>query len=61
MNSGATSWFRSGAPWIWLNAGAVAACLAMVIGLLLLLGTKGLGHFWPKPVLQGTYLAIDPR
>ncbi len=60
MNGGASSWFRSGAPWIWLNAGAVAACLAMVFGLLLLLGIKGLGHFWPKPVLQGTYLAMDP-
>ena len=58
--SGLANWFRSGAPWIWLNAGAVAACLAMVFGLLLLLGARGLGHFWPKPVLQGTYLAVDP-
>ena len=40
--------------------GAVAACLAMVFGLLLLLGARGLGHFWPKPVLQANYLAVDP-
>ena len=53
-------WLRSGAPWIWLNAGAVTLCLAMALGLLLLLGVKGLGHFWPKPVLQANYLAVDP-
>ena len=53
-------WLRSGAPWIWLNAGAVTLCLAMALGLLLLLGVKGLGHFWPKPVLQASYLAADP-
>ena len=60
MNGGISGWYRSGAPWIWLNAAAVAACLAMVFGLLLLLGARGLGHFWPKPVLQANYLAMDP-
>jgi len=60
MNGGISGWYRSGAPWIWLNAAAVAACLAMVFGLLLLLGARGLGHFWPKPVLQANYLAVDP-
>ncbi|MCY3687957.1 MAG: phosphate ABC transporter permease PstA [Gammaproteobacteria bacterium] len=60
MNGGILGWYRSGAPWIWLNAAAVAACLAMVFGLLLLLGARGLGHFWPKPVLQANYLAMDP-
>ncbi len=60
MNGGVSGWYRSGTPWIWLNAGAVAACLAMVFGLLLLLGARGLGHFWPKPVLQANYLAVDP-
>ncbi|MYF01304.1 MAG: phosphate ABC transporter permease PstA [Gammaproteobacteria bacterium] len=60
MTGGISGWYRSGAPWIWLNAAAVAACLAMVFGLLLLLGARGLGHFWPKPVLQANYLAMDP-
>ncbi len=60
MNGGISGWYRSGAPWIWLNAAAVAACLAMVFGLLLLLGARGLGHFWPKPVLQANYLVTDP-
>ena len=27
------SWFRSGEPWVWLNAAAVAASLLLVIGL----------------------------
>ncbi len=60
MNGGVSGWYRSGAPWIWLVAGAVAVCLAMVFGLLLLLGARGMGHFWPKPVLQANYLAVDP-
>lgn len=60
MNRELAIWLRSGAPWIWLNAGAVATCLALVLGLLLLLGFKGLGHFWPAPVLQSGYAAADP-
>jgi len=57
-----TNWWRSGAPWIWLNAGAVTLCLGMALGLPLLLGVKGLGHFWPKPVLQANYPGADgPR
>ena len=29
-------WMKSGAPWVWLNAAAVSACIALVGGLLLL-------------------------
>ena len=29
-----TEWTKSGSPWVWLNAGAVAICMIMVIGLL---------------------------
>ncbi len=54
------NWFRRGAPWVWLSAGAVAACLIMLFGLVFLLGVKGLGHSWPVPVLQGKYQALDP-
>ena len=60
MKGAIAGWLRSGTPWIWLNAGAVVVCLAMVFGLLLLLGARGLGHFWPQPVLQASYLALDP-
>ena len=60
MNRGLSIWLRNGTPWIWLNAGAVTACLAMVLGLMLLLGIRGLGHFWPAPVLQASYAAVNP-
>lgn len=46
------NWLRSGAPWIWLTAGAVSLCLMMVLGLMLLIGYKGLTHFWPMSIYQ---------
>lgn len=48
-------WFKTGDPWIWLNAAAVSASLIIVIGLLMLIAVKGLSHFWPKPVMQAQY------
>lgn len=47
-----TSWFKSGSPWIWLNGGAVALCMIMVLGLLGLIAVRGFGHFWPADILQ---------
>ena len=52
-----SKWFRTGTPWIWLNAGAVAISIIMVLGLLGVLAVNGLRHFWPNEVIQGTYLA----
>ena len=49
-------WFKSGDPWIWLNAAAVSASLIIVIGLLLLIAVQGLSHFWPKAVMQAQYI-----
>lgn len=43
-------WFKSGTPWIWLNAGAVSIALVAVFGLLLLIMVRGMGHFWPANV-----------
>jgi phosphate transport system permease protein len=45
-------WFRSGDPYIWLNAGAVAVSLLMVIGVTLLIVIRGFGHFWPAAVVE---------
>nr|WP_192867631.1 phosphate ABC transporter permease PstA [Thaumasiovibrio occultus] len=45
-------WIKSGAPWIWLTAGAVSMSLFAVLGLLLLIGWKGLSYFWPAPLYQ---------
>lgn len=48
-------WFKSGAPWIWLTAGAVAVSLVMVLGVLWLTAVRGLGHFWPAALVETTY------
>jgi phosphate transport system permease protein len=49
------SWFKSGSPWIWMNAAAVSACLIMIIGVLALIVVRGIGHFWPAQVTQFNY------
>ncbi len=46
------SWFKSGAPWIWLNAAAVSISIIMVAGLLGLIAARGLGHFWPADIAE---------
>lgn len=57
MNKSNTEWFKSGLPWIWLTAGAVSISLIMVIGLVLLIATRGLGQFWPGEVISLQYQA----
>jgi len=51
--------YKSGTPWIWLNAGAVTISVIMVAGLLALIAARGLGHFWPKTVYDIEYLNND--
>ena len=48
-------WFKSGSPWIWLNAAAVSTCMLMVVGVLGLVMVRGVGHFWPSQVIQFSY------
>ncbi len=48
-------WFKSGSPWVWLNAAAVSVCLIFVVGLLALVTLKGAGHFWPSDVAEIVY------
>ncbi|MEH6576172.1 MAG: phosphate ABC transporter permease PstA [Amphritea sp.] len=55
MNISLREWTKSGSPWIWLNAGAVAICIIMVVGLLSLIAVRGLSHFWPADILQAQY------
>jgi len=57
MASNLNQWVKSGSPWVWLNAGAVSACILLVVGLLLLITWRGMGHFWPAKVYQFTYQA----
>lgn len=48
-------WFQSGDPWIWLIGGAVSISVIMVVGLLLLIGVRGLGHFWQPPIVETVF------
>ncbi len=52
---GMKEWFRRGEPWVWINGGAVAISMIMVLGLLGLIAVRGLSHFWPHTVIDGTY------
>ena len=49
------AWFKSGAPWIWLNAAAVSTSLIMIIGVLGLVTVRGVGNFWPHQVTRFSY------
>ena len=49
-------WFKSGSPWIWMNAAAVSTSLIMVFGLLFLIVVRGMGYFWPSDVQQLDYV-----
>ncbi|OGT72367.1 MAG: phosphate ABC transporter, permease protein PstA [Gammaproteobacteria bacterium RIFCSPLOWO2_12_47_11] len=59
MNLSLRPWLASGAPYIWLNAGAVSISLIMVVGLIALIAVRGLAHFWPADVLAFEYLQQD--
>ena len=54
-----SKWIGSGTPWVWLNAAAVGASILLVLGLLLLIGVRGIGHFWPLAVHEIVYQAQD--
>ncbi len=44
--------WRSGDPFIWLTGGALAVCLLLVAGLILLVLVNGLGFFWPDDIVR---------
>lgn len=50
--------FAGGQVWVWLNAGALAVCICGVVGVMLLIATKGLQHFWPADVME---IVLDDR
>ncbi len=53
------NWWKSGAPWIWLTASAVTISIVVVVGLLMLIAVRGLGHFWPAAVMEANYLTPE--
>jgi phosphate transport system permease protein len=59
MMTNLKAWFRSGSPWVWMNAGAVTASIVMVAALIILIAVRGLGHFWAKPIFEAEYVESD--
>ena len=55
MKTSVGRWFNNGSPWVWLNAGAVAISVILVLGLLSLIAFRGLGHFWPGSIIVAEY------
>lgn len=53
------TWIKSGSPWVWLTAASVSISIIMVVGLLLLIAARGLGHFWPADVHNFEYHESD--
>ena len=53
------NWLKSGAPWIWLNGGAVAISVIMVVGLIGLIAVRGFSHFWPAEIVS--IEIVDPQ
>jgi ABC-type phosphate transport system permease subunit len=47
-----TSLLAHGLPLVWLNGGALAVCLCMIIGLLVLVLIRGTSTFWPAPLVE---------
>lgn len=58
-SQGMRSWFRSGEPWVWMNAAAVALSILAVVGILSLIAINGFAHFWPRDVAQLEVTAGD--
>ncbi len=44
--------FRRGGVFVWLSGTTLAFCLAMILGLVGYLAAKGMGYFWPRPLVQ---------
>jgi len=50
------NWWKSGDPLIWLTGAAVTISIVVVAGLLLLIASRGLGHFWPASIVEAEYV-----
>lgn len=59
MRTPINKWIKDGDPWIWLNAGAVTISMIMVFGLLALIASRGLVHFWAHDVMQADLSGRD--
>ena len=44
--------FRQGGVFVWFSGTLLAFCLAMILSLVGYILTKGMGFFWPSPLVQ---------
>ncbi len=44
--------FNTSSPWVWMSAGMLSLCLLSVLGVMLLIGWKGLEYFWPSQIYE---------
>ncbi len=43
---------KASSPWVWMSAGMLSLCLLSVLGVMLLIGWKGLEYFWPSQIYE---------
>ena len=43
---------RRGNIFVWLSGGLLAMSVLMIVSLVLFIGAKGLGYFWPQAIVQ---------
>jgi phosphate transport system permease protein len=46
---------RSGQPYVWITAAAIATSIIITVALLALTMVRGMGHFWPADLMQARY------
>ncbi|HJV89060.1 MAG TPA: phosphate ABC transporter permease PstA [Holophagaceae bacterium] len=47
-----SNWLRRGSPFVWVSGGLLAFALLMITSLVGYIAVKGLGFYWPKPLVQ---------
>ena len=48
----ASAWIRRGSPFVWVSGGLLAFALLMITTLVGYIAVKGLGFYWPKPLVR---------
>ena len=51
------AYVKSGQPYVWMTAGAIATSIIVTVALLMLTMVRGVAHFWPADLVQGSYEA----
>jgi phosphate transport system permease protein len=52
---GVSAYIKSGAPYVWVTAAAISVAFIITLSLLVLTASRGLPHFWPANLVQGSY------